>query len=186
MNAAFTVLMVLAGFTGAFATAQARTDIACTMQYDPVCGARQVQCVTTPCYPVYETFGNACVLAAEEATFIHAGECTAAETGPVIPSGQYMPPAHCSAWFDGCNNCSRDANGNAMCTLRACIGEPSPGYCTRYDDPPAPEPVEPKPTPVPVATSSGEVSVSVVPEQPGISGFFISLWERIVSFFSWF
>ncbi|HEX2792610.1 MAG TPA: hypothetical protein VHO23_02750 [Candidatus Paceibacterota bacterium] len=61
------------------------TGVACTMQYAPVCGAQQVQCVAAPCYPVYHTYGNACVLGAEGGTFIHDGECTADETGPVVP-----------------------------------------------------------------------------------------------------
>lgn len=33
---------------------------ACTKEYAPVCGLRQVQCVTTPCDPIPETFGNGC------------------------------------------------------------------------------------------------------------------------------
>lgn len=33
----------------------------CTMQYEPVCGEMAVQCVTTPCEPIQQTYGNACV-----------------------------------------------------------------------------------------------------------------------------
>lgn len=32
----------------------------CTQQYDPVCGLTQVECITTPCDPVPQTYGNAC------------------------------------------------------------------------------------------------------------------------------
>ena len=32
----------------------------CTMEYAPVCGLVEVQCVTTPCDPVSQTFSNAC------------------------------------------------------------------------------------------------------------------------------
>ncbi len=32
----------------------------CTMQYAPVCGYVEVQCITSPCYPVPQTFGNTC------------------------------------------------------------------------------------------------------------------------------
>ena len=32
----------------------------CTMEYAPVCGLVQVQCITTPCDPVPETFSNGC------------------------------------------------------------------------------------------------------------------------------
>jgi hypothetical protein len=33
---------------------------ACISLYDPVCAAVQVECVTTPCNPVPQTFGNSC------------------------------------------------------------------------------------------------------------------------------
>lgn len=58
----------------------------CTMQYQPVCGARTVQCIKAPCHPVYETFGNKCVLDNADAVYIHEGECTDTETGPYIPA----------------------------------------------------------------------------------------------------
>lgn len=43
--------------------------IACTMQYAPVCGK--------DANGTEKTYGNACVLGAEKATFVHDGECTA-------------------------------------------------------------------------------------------------------------
>jgi len=33
---------------------------ACIEIYQPVCGKVNVQCVTTPCEPVFETFSNSC------------------------------------------------------------------------------------------------------------------------------
>jgi hypothetical protein len=42
----------------------------CTMQYEPVCAEKQVQCVTTPCNPIRSTYGNACMAAADQATII--------------------------------------------------------------------------------------------------------------------
>jgi hypothetical protein len=36
-------------------------QIACTMEYAPVCGSVQVQCVTSPCNPIRQTFGNSCM-----------------------------------------------------------------------------------------------------------------------------
>lgn len=33
----------------------------CTMDYNPVCAKVQVQCITTPCNPVRETFSNRCM-----------------------------------------------------------------------------------------------------------------------------
>lgn len=34
---------------------------ACIQVYEPVCGKVNVQCITTPCEPVYETFSNSCL-----------------------------------------------------------------------------------------------------------------------------
>jgi len=45
----------------------------CTMEYAPVCAQVQVQCIMAPCYPVAETFGNAC--AAWDNPIIHTWEC---------------------------------------------------------------------------------------------------------------
>lgn len=53
------------------------------MQYEPVCGAKPVQCITAPCYPQYQTYGNACTMANDKATLIHKGECTTEESGPM-------------------------------------------------------------------------------------------------------
>ena len=69
------------------------TTQACTMQYKPVCAAYQVQCIQAPCYPVYRTYGNACMANVEAARFLHEGECTASETGAVQPTDSYTPPA---------------------------------------------------------------------------------------------
>jgi hypothetical protein len=32
----------------------------CTMDYNPVCAVVQVQCIKAPCYPIQQTFWNAC------------------------------------------------------------------------------------------------------------------------------
>lgn len=116
---------------------------ACTMEYAPVCGAREVQCVRAPCYPVYETFGNKCSLEAAHAQYVHAGECRGDETGPYkpgpmppqkpipMPMPGFTPPASCTAWFDGCNTCTRTENGSA-CTKRYCA-TPSAGYCKQFE-----------------------------------------------------
>ena len=127
------------------------------MQYAPVCGAQEVQCIKAPCYPQYHTYGNACMAGAANARILHEGECTAAETGPVIPEEEtenYIPPAHCSAWNDGCNSCARGTNGQTICTLKYCMN-PGPGYCTAYDTLPAPD--GDAPTTTPTATSSGPI-----------------------------
>lgn len=50
---------------------------ACTMQYDPVCGLRQVQCVTSPCPPIPETFSNGCAACAEPGVISYTpGSCS--------------------------------------------------------------------------------------------------------------
>lgn len=123
---------------------------ACTMEYAPVCGERDVVCVRAPCPPVQETFGNRCSLEAAHARFLYTGECRGGSVGsppsyptpdpipvpnpdePVSDYPTYEPPKNCTAWFDGCNSCSRGPNGLAMCTLRACMGPPQAGYCTAY------------------------------------------------------
>ena len=51
----------------------------CTMEYAPVCGTKEVQCIRAPCYPVHQTYSNNCMLAADNAVFRHAGECTEKE-----------------------------------------------------------------------------------------------------------
>lgn len=49
--------------------------IACTMEYAPVCGSKQVQCIAAPCDPVQQTYSNRCMLNADGATFVSDGEC---------------------------------------------------------------------------------------------------------------
>lgn len=47
----------------------------CTLEWAPVCGKVDVQCVTTPCDPVQETFSNLCSAEAAGAYDIVEGEC---------------------------------------------------------------------------------------------------------------
>ncbi len=162
------------------ATAFARTPMACTMQYDPVCAAKQVQCVRAPCNPVYQTYGNACMASADEAVIVHTGECTGNEGVSTDPK-PYVPPTGCTAWFDGCNNCSIGTDGYAMCTLRACMNEPQPGYCTSYE--------KPKPFPggggtnvgsgtvSPGTTTPPVVATSTPPVPPNENGVFHRIWN---------
>lgn len=42
-----------------------RSQQFCTREYAPVCGLVEVQCVTTPCDPVPETFSNGCTACAQ-------------------------------------------------------------------------------------------------------------------------
>lgn len=47
-------------------TPQEKAQEACTMQYEPVCGLVEVQCIQAPCNPVPQTFGNACSACSED------------------------------------------------------------------------------------------------------------------------
>lgn len=192
MNTSILRILLIALFIVLPATVGAESPTMCTMQYQPVCGAKQVQCVRAPCYPVYHTYGNSCVLGVEKGTYIHEGECTEAETGPVKPKVEpYTPPAGCTAWFDGCNACSKTANGQYVCTLKACQDTPAPGYCTAY----APKPTPPVTTTPPLVqpVTPGEVlmnpdqtaSSSPASDTSTISGFFASIWNMILSWFNW-
>ena len=50
----------------------------CTMEYAPVCGLVQVQCITTPCNPIPQTFGNGCSACAQGNVASYTiGECEA-------------------------------------------------------------------------------------------------------------
>jgi len=53
---------------------------ACTLEYAPVCATVNVQCVTEPCYPVLETFGNGCSACGNQlvSSYIE-GECPSGE-----------------------------------------------------------------------------------------------------------
>ena len=55
---------------------QRNVDI-CTLDYTPVCATVNVQCVTEPCHPVYETYGNSCQACSNPLVeFYIEGECT--------------------------------------------------------------------------------------------------------------
>jgi len=168
--------------SGMFVPALALAASSQTMCYDlykPVCAAEQVQCFAAPCYPVYHTYSNECFAAADDATVIHEGECTDAETGPVKPAEPYQPPAGCIAWNDGCNSCARQENGQAACTLMACIGPMHPGYCTHYETSAPHETTNPgAATSSPAATSAGATST---PSEH--AGFFARFWHAFLSFF---
>lgn len=78
------IYVVLVFFTSLFlqfGSANA-ADFMCTMEYSPVCAKVQVQCIRAPCYPVYQTFSNMCVMSQNsQAVFAHNGVCELTEEG---------------------------------------------------------------------------------------------------------
>jgi hypothetical protein len=56
--------------------AEQRGVAACIELYAPVCGAVEVQCVTTPCNPIPQTFSNSCFACSDErVTSYKEGAC---------------------------------------------------------------------------------------------------------------
>ncbi len=90
----------------------------CTMQYAPVCASKEVQCITAPCNPIAKTYSNTCVMNVDEADYLFDGEC---------PNGTI--PKNCTSWYDGCNTCSKNANGDITCTKRYCELPDAPFEC---------------------------------------------------------
>ncbi|HRH55626.1 MAG TPA: hypothetical protein PK609_02050 [Candidatus Paceibacterota bacterium] len=155
-------------------SASATSPVMCTMQYQPVCG--------TDMNGKYKTYGNSCTLGAENGTYQHEGECTDAELRGT-QEGTYVPPAHCTAWYDGCNSCSRTEDGNAVCTLRGCMGTPAAGYCTAYGETStdvAPAPPVPAPEVSVEASSTQSLEAQPLQETPG---FFARIWTSIATWF---
>src|SRR3989344_4842401 len=59
-----------------YCTPDQRKAEVCTAIYAPVCGAVEVQCIKAPCYPVPQTFSNACTACANPLVQSYtAGEC---------------------------------------------------------------------------------------------------------------
>lgn len=75
-------LLALASYSLASFTSAAPSDFSCTMEYAPVCAKVPVQCIRAPCYPVYQTFSNMCVMTqTSSAIFAYKGECKTSEAG---------------------------------------------------------------------------------------------------------
>lgn len=81
--------------------------IACTMEYAPVCGEKQVQCITTPCDPIKQTYSNKCMAEADKAKVLYTGECsgTCAKEGEMYSSVYSEYPSKCcdglTEWSSG-------------------------------------------------------------------------------------
>ena len=81
--AASSIAISIAAFMAPNALFGAGSGVMCTMEYQPVCAAHQVQCIKAPCYPVYQTYGNACTAGVAGSKVIHEGACLPQETGPI-------------------------------------------------------------------------------------------------------
>jgi hypothetical protein len=96
----------------------------CTTDYVPVCGLVQVQCITTPCNPVYQTFGNRCELDRAKATFVYEGECSLNETTNKCDLiGLRKDEKFCSAdkfWEDQIKDKGKCGN-NFECSSNVCV-----------------------------------------------------------------
>lgn len=78
------IFLFIASFVAILNAHASNNQMMCTMQYAPVCGSIQVQCIKAPCPPIRETYGNKCLAHAAWATNITSGEC---DTVPMIPPG---------------------------------------------------------------------------------------------------
>jgi PKD repeat protein len=75
-------------------------------------------------------------------------------TGYECAVANYVPPANCKAWNDGCNDCTRaTTGGTASCTTRQCFAA-GKGYCSSYFS-------QTTNTPPSVSSFSGPTTLSV-------------------------
>jgi len=102
-------------------------QVACTQEYAPVCGSKQIVCITTPCNPIQQTYSNKCTATADGAAVLYDGQCRSTSANPA-------DDPRCKVWSDGCNTCSRQyVGGPGMCTLMACaFGSDLKPYCKGY------------------------------------------------------
>lgn len=76
MNVRLFVSVFFVALCAGFSQSNAASNsVACTMEYAPVCGSVQVQCVMAPCNPIRQTFSNSCMAWASNATNVTAGAC---------------------------------------------------------------------------------------------------------------
>ncbi len=82
----------------------------CPSVYEPVCGEKEVSCVTWPCPPILKTYQNECLLKKEGAKMVHEGLCEQEQCDsvyePVCGEKTICPP------------CVIDGLCNALCEVK--------------------------------------------------------------------
>lgn len=90
------------------------TPAMCTMEYAPVCWKVAIQCITTPCEPIKQTFWNKCMLKANSlATFLYEWEC----------SSEVKPEMECvyknnTTWETYYSACKADTNTDKNANIK--------------------------------------------------------------------
>ena len=70
-------------------------DTGCIEVYEPVCASYQVQCITTPCPPIEQTYANECLAREAGAGILYKGLCGEAQDhideviSPILPTGNF-------------------------------------------------------------------------------------------------
>lgn len=68
-----------------YCEAEPSQETTCIDLYDPVCAMVQVECITTPCDPVPQTFSNSCYACTDDRVISYTkGACVDGETAPLV------------------------------------------------------------------------------------------------------
>lgn len=111
---------------------------ACTKEYVPVCGRLQIQCVTTPCDPLMQTFANKCIACANPLTISYTkGACEKnAAGGTVLVGTKEEQCVNIGGTWTGYDCTGIDANqcqeigGTFNECASACRNDPTAEMCT--------------------------------------------------------
>ncbi|PIR82473.1 hypothetical protein COU20_02085, partial [Candidatus Kaiserbacteria bacterium CG10_big_fil_rev_8_21_14_0_10_59_10] len=154
LSCAVLIGVLFGGFAPVTVTLSADHVGQCSSVYEPVCGAMPTGvCAGDSCISVYESFWNGCELERAHAEYLHAGACFAMERGAVRTSASparasvydraFVPSPQCRAWYDGCNTCTRAADGSYACTERSCK-QAGRGFCKERGEEPEPIAAQPR------------------------------------------